>query len=97
MHTLSVNTSIQWNQTISDRAAKLMHLFGLRLDRLKDQRLHHVCRLTLKPGQICFIAGSSGSGKSVLLNALYEQVACDQRIRLEDIPLDHHRSLRDAF
>lgn len=96
MHTLNVNTSLQWNQPISDRAAKLMHLFGLRLNRLKEQRLHYTCRLTLKPGQICFIAGSSGAGKSVLLNALYEQVSSRKRIRLEDIPLEHHGSLIDC-
>ena len=95
MHILNVNTSLQWNQPISERAAKLMRLFGLRLNRLKEQRLHHACRLTLKPGQICFITGSSGAGKSVLLNALYEQVASKERIRLEDIPLEHHRSLID--
>lgn len=96
MHTLNVNTSLPWNQPISDRASGLMRMFGLRLGRLKDQRLHHTCRLTLKPGQICFITGSSGAGKSVLLNALYEQVASDQRIRLEDIPIEHNTALIDC-
>jgi len=96
MHTLNVNISLPQSRTISERAAKLMHLFGLRLERLKNERLHHSCRITLKPGQICFIAGSSGAGKSVLLGALYEQVPSKNRIRLEEIPLEHHGSLIDC-
>ena len=88
MHTLNVETSLNWNPTISKRAVKLMRLFGLRLNRLRRQRLRHACKLTLRPGQICFITGSSGAGKSVLLNALYEQIPPTKRIRLDEISLE---------
>lgn len=96
MHTLSVNTTIGWKPTISERMAELMHLFGLRPGRIKQQRLTYTCRLNLKAGQICIIIGSSGAGKTVLLNALYEQVHPAQRIRLDEIPLEKNAALIDC-
>lgn len=97
MQKFYLDVSFDWNLTLTDRMKELMRLFGLRLERLKKQRLWHQCSLTLKPGQICYIAGSSGSGKSVLLNALYDQIPADQRIRLSDIPCDSQRSLIDCM
>jgi hypothetical protein len=88
MPTLNVNLTLPWNPPPSERAAKLMQMFGLRMTRLKGQRLHHTCTLTLTAGQICFITGGSGAGKSVLLNALYEQIPPAERIRLDEIALD---------
>lgn len=97
MYTLTVKTALDWNPTFSDRMTELMQMFGLRMTRLKEQRLHHACRLNLKPGQICYITGSSGAGKSVLLNALYEQIKPAERIRLDTIPLEDDASLIDCM
>jgi ABC-type ATPase with predicted acetyltransferase domain len=97
MYTLNVKTTLDWNPTFSDRMTELMQMFGLRMTRLKERRLHHACRLNLKPGQICYITGSSGAGKSVLLNALYEQIKPAERIRLDTIPLEDDASLIDCM
>ena len=96
MHTLKIDTTLDWTLNSTDRTARLMRLFGLRLNRLKEQRLHHECTVRLKPGQICFITGSSGAGKSVLLNALYEQVPSEQRMRLEEIGLEQDAAMIDC-
>lgn len=96
MYTLDVNTQLHLAPNLSKRAVQLMRMFGLRMTRLTEQRLHHTCRLMLRDGQICFITGASGSGKSVLLNALYETIAPDNRIRLDDIPLEKDVSLIDC-
>lgn len=97
MHTLNVNLSLEWKTTLSDRAIQLMRLFGMRTERLKRQRLCHECRLHLKDGQICFVTGSSGAGKSVLLSGLYEQVPSTERIRLDEIPLEEQTPLIDCI
>lgn len=97
MHTLNVNLSLEWKPTLTERAAQLMRLFGLRIERLKRQQLHHECRLHLQRGQICFVTGSSGAGKSVLLNAFYEQVPSTKRIRLDEIPLEKQAPLIDCI
>lgn len=97
MYTLQVDQTFDWNLTLTDRVKELMRLFGLRLSRLKQQRLRHACTVKLGPGQICYIAGASGSGKSVLLDGLYEQVPDHQRIRLDDIRCDSQQSLIDCI
>jgi len=86
---------LDWNETLSDRAAQLMRMFGVRLVRLKNRRLHHECTLRLAPGQICFIAGASGAGKSTLLKALYEQVPAAERVRLDEMPIERQAALID--
>lgn len=96
MHTLDVSVTIDWNPPVSDHAARLIRLFGLRLTRMRERRLQHQCTVRLKPGQICFITGASGAGKTVLLNALYQQVPAGQRIRLDEIPLEQNTPVIDC-
>jgi ABC-type ATPase with predicted acetyltransferase domain len=96
MYTLNVRRTLDWNPPTSKRTAELIRMFGVRMTRRKEQRLHHACRLNLRDGQICCITGGSGSGKSVLLDALYEQVSPGQRIRLNEIPLEEDTALIDC-
>ena len=97
MHTFHVDTSLDRNVEMTDRVIETMRLFGLRLKRLKQQRLRHRCTIKLKSGHICYIGGASGSGKSVLLNALYQQAPKDQRIRLSDIDCDKQQAVIDCI
>ncbi len=97
MHTFHVDTSLDWNIHMTERVSETMRLFGLRLKRLQQQQLRHRCTIELEPGQICYIGGASGSGKSVLLNALYEQAPNDQRIRLSEIDRKSRQSVIDSI
>jgi hypothetical protein len=45
-------------------------MFGLSVDRIKSCRQILNCRIDIKQGDIVFITGPSGSGKSVLLQEL---------------------------
>ncbi|HPC65658.1 MAG TPA: ATP-binding cassette domain-containing protein, partial [Anaerohalosphaeraceae bacterium] len=47
-------------------------------------------------GDIVYITGASGAGKTVLLNAIYQQIPDNQRIRLDDIPIETGRPLIDC-
>jgi ABC-type ATPase with predicted acetyltransferase domain len=73
-----------------------VRLFGIRRKRLQERTEQ---RLTLEVGrgQVVFITGASGAGKSVLLNALYEQAPADQRLRLEDVALVEGKSVIDCI
>jgi len=81
----------------SPRAAELMRLFGLGRERLAQQRLWHTCRLCLRPGDVVYITGASGAGKSVLLNALYDQAPPAERLRLDAIPLHSDKPAIDCL
>ncbi|MDH4203136.1 MAG: ATP-binding cassette domain-containing protein [Phycisphaerae bacterium] len=72
-------------------------MFGLRTERIRQRRLRHRCRLKLRPGDIVYITGASGAGKTVLLNALYEQVEPGNRLRLNDIALPDDRPAIDCI
>ena len=62
-----------------------------------QQRLQHKCRLHVRPGDIIYITGASGAGKTVLLNALYENVEPDNRLRLDSIELADDRPMIDCI
>lgn len=96
MHTLSVNHVIDWNPPFTERMTELVQMFGLRMTRLRGDRLRHRCRLNIKPGQICCIIGGSGAGKTVLLNAIYDRINPADRICLDRIPLSTDKSLIDS-
>lgn len=85
-------------KTPTHRMAQLMSLFGLR------QQTHPVNtppptdkKLHLRPGDICYITGASGCGKSLLLRRLYEQTPAHDRLWLNDIALAANQSLIDCF
>ncbi len=86
-----------FTHTITERMGQLMNLFGLTLFRLEKMSFRHVVDVELRAGDICYITGPSGAGKSVLLREMYNLVPQDQRIRLEDIPLESNQSLIDSI
>lgn len=81
---------------ITDRMAALMHIFGITLFRLEKMSFHHLLDVTLQAGDICYITGNSGAGKSVLLRAMEAMIPAADRINIADIPLDDSRSLIDS-
>jgi len=79
------------------RAIELMRYFGMTYQAIRRRTPRYSLSLTLTASQICYITGPSGSGKSVLLNALYEQTPPSQRIRLDRIALPDDRAAIDCF
>ena len=97
MYTLNVQTEIDFHPPTTPRATELIRMFGLRTERIGEQRLRHRCRLSLRPGDIVYITGASGAGKTVLFNALYEQIDPNDRLRLENIALHDDRPAIDCI
>ena len=81
----------------TDRARELIRIFGLREERIRHQRLVHRCRIEVLAGDVIFITGASGAGKTVLLDAMAEQIDPDDRLRLCDIPREDDRPVIDCF
>jgi ABC-type ATPase with predicted acetyltransferase domain len=85
-----------FTKVITPRMGQLMNLFGLTMSRLGRLPANHSLDVQLRPGDICYITGFSGAGKSVLLREMARLVPDDLRIRLEDIPLESNQSLIDS-
>ena len=87
MYEFNVETCIDFPTPKTERARELMRLFGVRTERIKQQRLQHRCQLEVRGGDIIYITGTSGAGKTVLLDAMYAQVEANDRLRLDEIEL----------
>ena len=87
MFEFNIETCIDFPTPQTKRARELMRLFGVRAERIEQQRLQHRCRLRVRSGDIITITGASGAGKTVLLNAMYEHIDEHDRLRLDDIEL----------
>jgi hypothetical protein len=65
-----VDKKFEWQGRITPKVGAVMRMFGVDVDRLAEASPRHHCRVELCAGQICYITGPSGSGKSVLLREL---------------------------
>jgi uncharacterized protein len=79
-----------------ERAAELVRLFGIRR-KLLQEGIQRRLKLEVGAGEIVFLTGASGTGKSLLLEALYAQAPADERLRLEDIVLAEGKSVIDCI
>ena len=96
MTRISVEKKFEVNPQKSERVTTVMRMFGVGIDRLKDQRTTHACTVEVNDGDIVYITGPSGAGKSVLLREMQTAVADDERISVEDIELPSDRAVIDC-
>ncbi len=74
----------------------VMRMFGVGIDRLRNQRTTHACTIEVNDGDIVYITGPSGAGKSVLLREMQAAVAEDEKIVIEQIALPSDKSAIDC-
>ncbi|MGD0597695.1 MAG: ATP-binding cassette domain-containing protein [Sedimentisphaerales bacterium] len=87
MRRFSVAKQFEINPQKSDRVTTVMRMFGVGIDRLKDQQTTHECTVEVNDGDIVYITGPSGAGKSVLLREMQTAVPDDEKIIIEQIAL----------
>ncbi|MCD6395602.1 MAG: ABC transporter [Planctomycetes bacterium] len=97
MQTYHISKSFSYRPTLTEKVRSVMRMFGLDVQRLGQGGRRHECTLKLAAGDICYITGASGAGKSVLMDELYGQMPPDQRLRLGDIPIESDKSLVDCI
>ncbi len=97
MQTYSIEKAFPWRGKLTSKVISVMKMFGLDVERLKSGSLCHKCKINLKAGDICYITGASGAGKSVLLRELYELVPAQDRLNLDDVKLEKGKTLVDCI
>jgi ABC-type ATPase with predicted acetyltransferase domain len=96
MRKFSVAKQFDVNQQKSERVTTVMRMFGVGIDRLRNQRTTHTCTIEVSDGDIVYITGPSGAGKSVLLREIQTAVADDEKIVIEQIALPADKSAIDC-
>jgi len=93
----SISKSFKWHGAITDRVASVCRLFGLTAETLGDRRFTHKCRLEINPGDIVYITGPSGAGKTVLFNELEQSIPTADRVNLSEIEMPSDKTLIDCI
>jgi ABC-type ATPase with predicted acetyltransferase domain len=97
MPTYSVSKKFDWQGSITDKVAATLRMFGLSTDRLAETSVTHSCRLEINDGDIVYITGPSGSGKSVLLRELEKAIPAADSVNLNRIVLPADKALIDCI
>jgi ABC-type ATPase with predicted acetyltransferase domain len=95
--TLNASKRFDWNLPVTDKVADVLRAFGMTVQRLKNNVITHSCDIKLSPGDICYITGPSGSGKSVLLKEFYNTFNNNEKINIDDIPLPDNKTCVDCI
>jgi hypothetical protein len=85
---------------MTDKVAALCRMFGLTSERLAKRTIEHACTLEIQPGDIVFITGPSGAGKTVMLRELQEALEATslaQTINLAQIDLPDDKAVIDCI
>ncbi len=93
----SLSKSLRWQGTITDKVAKVCRMFGLTADRLTERCVNHNCRLEINDGDIVYITGPSGAGKTILLTELEKSIPASERANLARIKLPSNKTLIDCI
>jgi len=95
MTTYMLEKQVESHAQASDNVTAVAQMFGIGMDRQRPFQLLHRCRITIEPGNVVYITGGSGTGKSTLLTLLKEKFnAC---IDLNDQKLPQGKALVDCF
>lgn len=83
--------------SVTQRSTAVMRMFGVDKERLRSNRRIHSCSFEAAPGDVVYITGASGEGKSVLLREIQNQFPTDERIAIDDIELPGDRAVIDCI
>ena len=96
MNRYSVSKRFDWAGRLTEKSTSVMRMFGLTVEGLSERGVVHSCQLEVDEGDVVYITGPSGSGKSVLLRELEKAVDAGERINLAEIELPADKTLVDC-
>jgi ABC-type ATPase with predicted acetyltransferase domain len=90
------NIAYETKTDVTDRTVAVAEAFGLGISDFQKHVLYDNVELKIGPKDIVYLTGDSGSGKSVLLDAIVRDLNPQEAIRLSDVEVDPERPLIDT-
>ena len=97
MRRFSISKQFETNPPITDRVSMVCRMFGVSIDRLKDNQRIHKADLEVEDGDVIYVTGPSGAGKSVLLREMQNALDPREYIALDEIPLPADKAAIDCI
>ena len=97
MRLIEVEKSFSFDVVLTGKVRSVMGMFGIDADRLGEMRQTFGLGVLVEEGDICFLTGPSGSGKSVLLREMSGEFDESETVFLQDIELESDASLVDCL
>ncbi len=89
------DVSFKTRAPLTERTIEVAEAFGLGIDEEKEHVLYRDFELELSDGDVVYIVGDSGSGKSVLLRAIEEDLGAEA-VNIVDVAIDTDKPLIDT-
>ncbi len=90
------NIRFKTKTEITPRTIAVAEAFGLGVDEYQEHVIYDDVELKVGPQDIVYVTGSSGSGKSVLLDAIVRDLSPRGAVRMSDVEIDPERPLIDT-
>lgn len=81
-----VNHSFQTKADVTERTIMVSEAFGLGIDEEKSFTIYDNAHVKIKTGDIIYVTGDSGSGKSWILKNVFEKMS--NTISIDDLQID---------
>jgi len=90
------NIAYETKTDVTDRTVAVAEAFGLGISDFQKHVLYDDVELKIGPKDIVYLTGDSGSGKSVLLNAIVQDLNPQEAVRMSDVEVDPEKPLIDT-
>jgi ABC-type ATPase with predicted acetyltransferase domain len=90
------NISYETKTDITDRTVEVAEAFGMGISDYQEHLLYDNVELKIGPTDIVYLTGDSGSGKSVLLKAIVQDLKSGEAARLSEVDVDPDKPLIDT-
>jgi ABC-type ATPase with predicted acetyltransferase domain len=91
-----INIAYKTKTDVTDRTVAVAEAFGLGISDFQKHVIYDDVELKVGPQDIVYVTGDSGSGKSVLLDAIVRDLNPHEAARMSDVEIDPERPLIDT-